>query len=476
MLSELYAIAQSLESKGLLKEPPHPWIASFPDSEALIVEIDQSGTVTKATQISPEAKSALRNLRDGKSSFPGFNLDTPLIVADFDEWDQSQRESTLRVPQTSSAYGLKRIKDVVVGFPGTQIGPFVAGDKPEIKALSSLIDRLKNTEPKEFICGLANAIVAGRNNESVDKTLAANILFGKWSRKTRKVKKDWNPTLILEVSDLERFSHRASDAIAIEAAGAAMLLNAPRADKNIICSLSGKPDTAVGKLPNPTLRVIGQTYLMSLNKDAPCQRRYGRFGSDVYPVGYNTVLSLNGAVQLMAAEESKSGKTWTSLPASSADKKKGQKKRDLCIAYIEEAPDADVQLAGSLAREETKDPEYEWASYKQRTEDLFKAMEELPEYSKPDWHLRILILHKLDPGRTQVEFAGRYTVESLYNSYARWVKGSQNVPVIEVPYPGKKHGEVKCSSICVPYHSDAIASFKRKWIRNGTKSTGLAGG
>src|SRR6185312_7451829 len=107
---------------------------------------------------------------------------------------------------------------------------------------------------------------------------------------------------------------------------------------HFVCPLLGEPDTPAGeKMPNPNLPVIGPTYLMSMNSDIPCQTRYGRTSTAVFPVGKRTVQRLNDAVQFIPSAEPRA-QTCENVPNGFRDG------RDLLIAYLEEQPQATLPV------------------------------------------------------------------------------------------------------------------------------------
>ena len=60
------------------------------------------------------------------------------------------------------------------------------------------------------------------------------------------------------------------------------------------CGLSGVTMPLVrDKTPSPRLPVLGDSVIMAMNPDTPCQSRYGRTGMDVKPLGAQTAADLN---------------------------------------------------------------------------------------------------------------------------------------------------------------------------------------
>lgn len=473
MLNDLYLIAESLERNSVEIPTLHPWIQPFPKGEALVADLDESSDIKRVRLLSKDETASLYNIRQSdQRSFPGFNLKTPLLKADFEKWKHVQNADSLSLDSSCAlAYkssDLTRIKGTISEFPCKVLESVLKKvDDPALLALRSLIQRVTTlaATPEIFIRRLAEAILSAADNGHISRDWAADVLFGKWNRSSASLNDKWRPTLIFDVFDLDRFPYSATDPKSTRAAGDALLGGDQSEEEVQICSLSSIPDQPFrGKFPKPSLGVLGPTYLMSMNKDAPCQERYGRLGSTVFRVGRATVLSLNDSATWISGRSNK-GVTWVGVPATVG---KGQ---DLCVAFLEEHPKAAVPLGGFFSRYE-KEPQFASNVYRENIQKLFEAIRNLPNYS-PETHVRILILHKLDKGRTQVELSGIYSVPVLHRSYSRWVQGCENLPKIEIPYPGKRKGELRFGDNYILTHADIIKCFKTKWMCSGTRAKQL---
>src|ERR1039458_7490650 len=92
LLNELAVLSRSLSSRGIQTQTWHPWIQTYKKGEALVAELDAAGSVARASLLSREEVASLRNIaRDFHNSFPGFNLNCPLLAPnDPALWNQKE--------------------------------------------------------------------------------------------------------------------------------------------------------------------------------------------------------------------------------------------------------------------------------------------------------------------------------------------------------------------------------------------------
>ena len=316
---------------------------------------------------------------------------------------------------------------------------------------------------------LALQIVASVEQGRIRRDLALDLLFGKPNKEKTKLDR-WQTTLILDVADLDGFSHRVADpVVAIEWSGQLMKYDASRANARgqFICGISGQPDLPVGeKLPNPSLPVLGLTYLFAVNKVIPCQTRYGKTSTGIFPMGKNTIQRLKDAL-LYFTEDCRRGRTWSAVPNASREKP------DLLIAYLEEEPESEIPLVGLFA-DAALDPALESEMYERRTEHICLALRLLGE-RRGDIHLRVIALNEIDKGRKQVVFSGRYSARNILEARSRWLAGTRNIPTIAVPLPVERGKSIDWRSGYQPSFYEAMYSFKKQWIRAGSVSCAVPG-
>ncbi len=417
---------------------------------------------------------------DFHNSFPGFNLNCPLLVLDDATlWNQpgGQWQIALAVTAESAlAYepkDIQRMKRLLRDFPEQKVAPRLKGGGPKLQATLAVLQRLASAtpSPKEFLSQLSLQIVIAVQRGRLSQDVALAVLYGKPNKKKQQLDK-WQTTVIFDVADLDRFPYRVADpAVAHEWSAMLLQFDAKSAASPkpgaFICALTGKSDLPVGdKMPNPNLKVLGPTYLMSMNADARCQTRYGQTSTSIFPAGKETVHGLNDAI-LFITDPSRQYKTWAAVPSGFKDE------QNLLITYLEEEPTSDIPLARLFADVQL-DEAQELATYEARTAQIHAALRLLEKPGR-DKYIRVLALGKLDRGRKGVVFSGRYSVPAVYQGRDSWLAGARNVPSITIPFPVGKGKPAEWRDRYLPSPSEVMVSFKKQWLRAGQESQSVPG-
>ena len=479
MLNELLVLSRSLAARGIVPQKWHSDIKTFKKGPAIAAELDERGLIARISYLSVEEVARLRNIApDKQNSFPGFNLNCPLLAVPGDvRWNDAgalQDMMLAATPDSPLAYQKKdigRLARLLGDFPQKEIAPRLQGASPKLQSTLAVLHRLTTAkpEPQAFLCGVCAAVAAAMQAGRISKDLAVAILCGKPNKKDQRLEA-WAITLILDVADLDQFEYRVADPAVPREWSAALLQSevgrtAAAGAVPFVCALSGLPDSPVGdKMPEPNLKILGPTYLMSMNKDTPCQTRYGRTSTDIFAVGRDSVRSLNNAI-LHVTEPGRKGITWTGVP-------NGFKKNpDLLITYLEEEPDSGVPLAGLFPdAEEEPDPAMAAATYEARTASIHDALLRLERPGR-DMHVRVIALSQIDRGRKQVVFSGRYSTKAIYQGRTNWLAGTRNVPTIAMPFPVAKGKPAEWRSHYQPSPAEVMVSFKQQWLRSSSGTT-----
>lgn len=479
MLNELLALNRSLSARGILAPAWHPWVQTFKKGEALVAEIDSTGSVARVSLLDEGEVAGLRKIApDFHKSFPGFNLNSPLFTLEvstpWNDFDLQWHAALALNNDSSLAYAtkdLQRLKRLLWEFPQEEISPRLKSGGPKTEAILTLIQRLATaTHSSEmFLRRLGHQVIAAAKQGRIPRELALATLFGKPNKKKHQLEA-WQPTLILDLVDLKKFEYRVADPAAPQE-WSTLLLQHESPPQGIAagftCALSGETDVHVGdKMPNPNLPILGPSYLMSMNPDIPCQTRYGRTSTDIFSAGRKTVLQLNDSL-LFVTDASRRYKTWIGIPSAFKDE------NDLLIAYLEEEPNADVAIASVFGDVEPTAGQ-SLATYEKRTESIFAALRLLNKPGK-DLHIRVLALSKLDKGRRHVVFSERYEAAALFEAQSRWFCGTANVPEIAIPFPTAKGKKAEWRKGYVVSPSEVMFSFKKQWLRAGESSQSVPG-
>jgi hypothetical protein len=481
LLNELMVLGRSLAARGIKPQPQHISIKKFKKGPAIIAELDERGGLARVSHFSAEEVVRLRNIApDNQKSFPGFNLNCPLLaVPHGTAWNDKKaiREvvlgATTNSPLAWKKKDFQRLKRLLLDFPQMEIAPRLQGDNPMLQSTLAVLDRLAKAKPdaEAFLHSVTVAVAAAVQEGRIPQDLALAILCGKPNPRKQKLEA-WKTTMILDVADLDQFAYRVADpAVASEWSRSLFQSEATATGAQgvarFVCALSGQPDNRMGdKMPEPDLPMLGRTYLMSMNKDTRCQTRYGQISAGIFAVGEATIQSLYEAI-LYVTESKREGNTWTGVPNGFG------KKTDLLITYLEEEPDSDVALVGLFGDVEANSLLVA-ATYEARTAAIHDALRRLERPGR-DMHVRVIALSQIDKGRKQVVFSGRYSATSIYQGRDNWLAGTRNIPVIAIPFPIAKGKPDEWRSHYQPSPAEVMVSFKRQWLRSGQRSHAIPG-
>jgi hypothetical protein len=276
------------------------------------------------------------------------------------------------------------------------------------------------------------------------------LLAGKYDRESGEFKEAKVPVLF-DVADYQRFDCRVADPRMGAYYSRRLSVLYGEEGEPGRCSLTGREmPLEMDKLPSPLLPVLGPTVLMSMNRDTPCQRRYGRIGTEVFRVGKRTAEELDGAVKQLTASE-REFKNWQRVPGTL----KG--KSNLLLAYLEGTPLGDEEWAALFA-----EPEEAEENYGEICGKISAAM--CGRESHGSERIRVFVLNKISPGQVRVELSRSFTAQQVLQGGREWENAARNRPE---PVFRTEHE--------VPFPSEVVRCTQAAWIRGGKESTDAPG-
>jgi hypothetical protein len=492
MLNELEQLRRSLSANGIQTSAWHPWIKPLAKYTTLLVGLNSQGEPASVVELQRERAARLRNIQpDNQKSFPAFNLNCPVfespVGVGFDATALAVTCGALE--SVHLAYekrkgkmpALDRLRRLLREFPASELAvPLSArAADPMLGSTLQLLKLLNDGQqsPEEFLRSFAVALFGASQRGDISNELVLDVLFGRLGKKGGR--EPWQCILFLDLEDLSPFHCAVADPNTAAAWSAALLSGGDSGMETAIeCALDGRTGPGIGdKMPNPNLPLLGGTYLFSMNSEIPCQSRYGRSSTAIFPVTRHAIQGANDALLHMTALDHK-GKTWSPVPSGTGDKP------DLLIAYIEETPDLGSPAAafGTADEEDEDDGDEKPSSSGQmslfigRLNALLNAVQmEGGSEVRGARHLRLFVLSTIDKGRKQVLFDARYNVANIEEARDRWVEGTQNVPPLQVQVfqgKGKKTSERSGS---IPSPLAVARSFRDLWIRKGERREKVAG-
>lgn len=487
MLAELEHLASTLTAYGLQPPACHPWVKPLEKGDFIVLSMDADSRVANVElRISAEVVGIVKIQKDNQNSFPGIKIRTPLwSIANNDpqraalgEAKQSrERVSIMRAicecaPSRESPQYWSRFAARVADFARELTPRFTptTTDAPMFTALLKAVSA-PSFSGEGFLRQITAAAISryGAGDPAASEVIES-LLIGTVRAKDGTIEKG----KLTAVFDFARsdgeLSYRVVHPAMASVYHRALLASEHAEGTKGACCLTGREDELeLHKLPNPKLPELNATYLMAMNKDAPCHLRYGRIGPSIFPIGKRTAKEINDALLWITARD-RQGKTWRPVPRQNKPAA-GLPRNDLLLAYVEGRPDLPAALADffSGANDAGSEEEFEATA-----ESVVHAIDADGAIT-PDSVIHTLVLRSIDRGRVQIELSRQYRVEQLCRGLREWRYAAANAPEFYVLVPREKgQPAVPCRPWC-PSPAQIVRASKAVWIRGGTEEQVVAG-
>jgi len=484
MINEIVLLNNSIKRCGLDIKNKHPWITEHKREEGFIVGFDSKGQIATIERCPSDKMAKMWKIApDKQKSFPVINFKVPIwklsrhpleIHDALNDKDVAKGcDSMVKICENADlAYKQserKRLAGRLIDYPD-ELLEILDNTDSNLTGLIELINRLKlyKEEIDSFPKQLSQAVIREYSNGSIQSIeLVEKLLFGKWDRSNQVHKKGEIP-IAFDLDDYANFKYRITDTALGSYVGNFLLQkeNISAEASTSRCAVSGEiTPLETSTFPEPKIPVLGPTFLFSMNKDAKCHQRYGKISSEIFPVSKKLTRELQNSL-LYITDEKRKGKTWQTVPSIK------KKQSDLLIVYLEDKPEAAINLAELLV-ENTESGNVE-ALFEATVASLCSALKGEPANIKNSM-LRLFVLTKLDPGRKQVVISSAFTVNSVISGADNWLCASKNHPYITIPLPGKKGEKAKLLEPNCPSPASVMRCLQHQWIRNGTDNSAVPG-
>jgi hypothetical protein len=443
MLNELAILRRSLDRYNIPESGTHPWVKRLARSETLILGLDASAQVRSVELREPDEAVALFKIQQSyHSNFPGVNLDAPICRLD------PNAAVTLAWLETPEADAYGRTQALRKACEAAPLNPKTASNlrlarkvcrsvqgsfferEPQFESFPTLMERLLalDAPEEEWVRGLVDAALRAAEQATPALLRRVELLLAGKYHKNKNTFKEVKLAAFLDVADYAAFACRVSDP-RMGGYFSRHLFTAEVASGGTgNCSLTGlEMDLENDKLPSPPLPVLGPTILMAMNRDTPCQRRYGHIGADVFRIGKKTAAGLNSAL-VQLANPNRKFKNWQGVPG------RVEGKSNLLLTFLEGDPLQDAEWASLFS--EADEAEQQYGEICERLSRALSGRD-----SRGSDRLQVLVLHKIDPGRAQVELSRSFTATQVIAGGREWTAAARNVPPLvlyrqpEVPFP-----------------------------------------
>ena len=482
--------------------------------ELLVVSLNGDGHPARLEVLSGETAANLFRVEHGSagSSFPGFNIPTPLRRLDEASADALKpsvekllalgknknssaaeiKESihalfTLSKAQTSSARQQQQFQWSCCELV-SELAELLPRELTGLKNFTTLMETLVKSKPTlpSFTESLAGLMVD--QNAEFDRRqllLFQEVLFGTldWKKRTpeiasldywkEKVKQDKNANqpVYLDLSSPDsaccRVAHSETSAL-INAALIQTQSNAATGEPE----QSDLAEDAFGEIselqdkfpPGPKVAELGNVKLFSVNtNEVQALQRYGFKGSQSFPVSSARVQKMSDALLYLASED-KRGITCRAIPSAQPDK------RDLLVAYLEGEPEGRAQLAEMFGGEANSFSDADFEAIAQPVLEMLEGK----VAANPNLNVRLLAFCPIDKAKKQISLNRSLRVHDVIRAARDWEAGARNAPQVSVWFYDKNAKQSVFRSHTAPCPLELAAVVNRVWsadAKSGFSST-----
>ena len=506
MLNELYQVSQNLERVGIDSPSRDSRISPMgKNRELLIVRLNTAAEPSDVEFVSGAVAAHLFRVEHGSagSSFPGFNLPTPLldlIQAYIDLKPILQRLCKLQKKGDSSTqqiYGAltelarlshprqftpsqcKQFKRSAVELVQELRGRFCRAE-PELenfKRLLYVVGRIE-FDMAQFSQNLIDALLCmARTADRETLFLVQGVLFGVldwkkrnvdfgsveyWKEKAKQDKPDKNAKqpVYLDVADIDQNHKPVAHQDTSKAINKILVQQSKVEDQLAQSGIDafGSRGSLQDKYPAPKIAKLGDVKLFSVNtNEISALNRYGLKGSKQFPASTQVVQKMSNVLLYLGDEGRGEGVTWKSVPGNLVNR--GRNKNDLLIAYLEKAPDFQEELADLFGGEA---PSFSDDDFAARTQPVLQALDAKLE-TEPNEKVRLLALCSIDKARKQISLHRQFRVQDIVQAAGRWKNGAANTPAVSIWFYDKKGMKFVRKSHFVPHPLDLTSIINRVW-------------
>lgn len=212
------------------------------------------------------------------------------------------------------------------------------------------------------------------------------------------------------------------------------------------------------KFPEVRLPILGAVKLRAMNKESPCQQRYGTIDASSFRVGGESRRRMKGALEWLG-DPIREGLTWGRIPG-----------KELLFAYPSVMPPLPLKLASCFGACNVDDGP---ARFEQYARDVVLGLSGLIKPLKAI-DLEIFSLRKMDKARTKVIFHRSYTAQRLADAAKDWQNGCMNIPHIRFSTWGDKKSERRSVEPASPFPLQIAQCLNQVWKLDGTTENNIS--
>jgi hypothetical protein len=504
MLNELSRVVDAIERLGATTQSRHARINPMgKNRDLLVVCVAVDGTPSGVEVLKGGLAATLLRVEHGSagSSFPGFNLPTPLrrLAEASPEKLRPAVENLLALTKAKNTANAALAEAINQLFELSMPRAFSRNQEKQFqRSCLELVAELRETLSKapaglknfltllaiieaakpnlsDFAGSLAKLIAErGSENDRRALLLFQDVLFGVldwekrlvpigasdyWKQKIEKDKDAKQPIYLdLTEADLsfKRVAHDETGALINEALlEADAAFTAVEINKGMlgVDAYSGQPAKLQGKFPSPKIAALGNLKLFSVNtNEVGALRRYGLEGEKAFPVSAGLAQKMNDALLYLASEE-KSGRSCRPIPSAQPSRP------DLLVAYLEGELESREQLAEMFGGECGTFSDADFAAIAQPVIEMFESK----VATNPNLNVCLLSFCSIDKGRKQISLSRRFPVVDVIQAAKDWQAGARNAPEVSVWFYDKNTKHSMFRTLAVPCPIDLASTVNRVW-------------
>jgi hypothetical protein len=515
MLNELSQVADSLERLGTVAPSRHPRINPMgKNRDLLVVLLNAAGNPSRIEVLPGEIAANLFRVEHGSagSSFPGFNIPTPLRRLDDALVTELKPavEKLLALGKNKNSSAVEIAQAVLVLFRLSKPAVFSASQEKqfhrscseltselnerlpcemaELKNFTTLVETVVKSKPTlpAFAESLAG-LMASQNAEPdrLMLLLFQEVLFGTldWKKRATEIgspdyrnekakqDKNANQPIYLDLASPDtvfcRVAHSKTSALVNESLiqTESKVSDGEPEQRNLAEDAFGETAALQDKFPaGPKVAELGNVKLFSVNtNEVQALQRYGFKGSQSFPVSSARVQKMSDAL-LYLANEDKRGITCRAIPSAQPDK------RDLLVAYLEGEPEGGAQLAEMFGGEANSFSDADFAAIAQPVLEMLEGK----VAANPNLNIRLLAFCPIDKAKKQISFNRSLRVRDVIQAAQDWEAGARNVPQVSVWFYDKNNKQSVFRSHTAPCPLELATVVNRVWsadAKSGFSST-----
>lgn len=475
MLNELYQLSLTLERAGIIPRDWHKDLKPLPNvtpkKPCYRILIAQDGSISGIETIGKELALCLRKWEPSNgNSFPGFNIQPLYRVSDetnkkiLKKWREGKEPIDLQKLKELCADDQaknwdskfdKKLNKCLWVIPNGLLERCadIQIDFEPVKKLCERLIQWGTDSSEKFFQALESSILAFLEKNENSRNLIS-ILFHEGSLTKAPDQDRGSISVFMDVPDWKDFpvAHEKTVECINEHFVKSSNTVGGNAKNGIDDAFGGLIDGFEEKLPEVKLPVIGGVKLRAMNKESPCQYRYGTIDAKSFLIGFESRRRAKGALEWLGGDL-REGQTWGRADG-----------RELLFAYPAFLPKVLPQLASCFGAKKSDDSEARFAKYAEDVVDCLKGLAP----SLKDIDLRVFSLRKMDKARTKIVFHRNYSAQRLADAAGEWRKGCENIPEIKIDAWGKKKGEIIHVDLEMPFPLEISDCLNRVWKLDGT--------